>query len=141
MTYQNPESTVDIIVERNNQILLIERKNKPFRNCWALPGGYLNYGEETLEEAAVRELEEETSLITQVYDIELFGVYSDPKRDPRGHVISHVYEVASVTGNLKANDDALEARFFPKDDLPENLAFDHNKILEDYRIQKQLKGG
>ena len=140
MEYKNPCATVDLIVIRDNEILLIKRKNGPFKDMWALPGGFLDYGEETLEETAVRELEEETSIITRTKDLELFGVYSAPDRDPRGHVISHVYIVKNYTGIPKAKDDAKDVRFFPLKNLPE-LAFDHNRILRDYQTQRQLKGG
>lgn len=122
--------TVDLIVPYKEGIVLIKRKYKPFKDHWALPGGHLNIGLETLEQAAVRELFEETSLKTNPKKIRLIGVYSDPKRDPRGHAISNVYLVKKYSGTLCANDDAKEVRVFKK--LPKKLAFDHEKILEDY---------
>ena len=128
--YNNPASTVDLIVPYNGGIVLIKRKHEPFKGQWALPGGFLENGNETLEEAAARELFEETSLQTNPSELRLVGVYSDPKRDPRGHVIAHVYEVRRYSGKLKASDDAADARVFKE--LPENLAFDHGKILVDY---------
>ena len=131
--YKNPASTVDVIVEKEEKILLIRRKYEPFKNVWALPGGFIDYGKETLEEAASRELKEETGLVT--LSLKLFGVYSSPDRDPRGHTISHVY-TAKVSGKLRAWDDAKEAAYFPLDNLPE-LAFDHEKILEDYSLDKR----
>ena len=135
MEYKNPGATVDLIVERRERILLVKRKEGPFRDSWALPGGFLEYGKETLEQAAIRELNEETGLIAQ--HLKLFGVYSAPNRDPRGHTISHVYIAASY-GELKAGDDAKEAKFYPLYDVPE-LAFDHEKIIKDYIKYKNGK--
>lgn len=124
---RNPLPTVDIIIECNNRgIVLIKRKNPPYG--WALPGGFVDYGE-SLEQAAIREAKEETSL-----DIELirqFHTYSDPKRDPRGHTITTVY-VARAKGEPKASDDAADIGLFSKDNLPSTLCFDHKDILTDY---------
>lgn len=131
--FKNPASTVDLIVPNNGKIIWIKRRNNPFKDCWALPGGFIDYGRETLEEAAVRELREETSLETDVNTLRLVGVYSNPSRDPRGHVISHVYEVLDYSGNLRASDDAKSAKFFKA--IPRNLAFDHHKIISDYKIK------
>lgn len=135
--FENPASTVDMIVPYDKGIVLIRRKHPPFQGCWALPGGYLECGKETLEEAAIRELREETSLIAEVSDLNLIGVYSSPTRDPRGHVISHVYEVERVKGELKAMDDAAEIEVFKE--LPVNLAFDHRKIIENYMKGRFVK--
>lgn len=129
-TYRNPSPTVDIIIEcRNDEgeegIVLIKRKNPP--HGWAIPGGFVDYGE-TLEDAAVREAREETTL-----DVELVGQfhsYSDPARDPRLHTITTVF-IASARGTPRGADDAKEAALFNEGDLPQ-LAFDHSKILEDY---------
>ncbi len=124
--YRNPFPTVDIIIEVKEGIVLIQRKNPPYG--WAIPGGFVDYGE-TLEEAAVREAEEETCL-----DVELIshlGAYSDPERDPRQHTISYVY-VAQAKGTPQASDDASDAGVFDMTTLPEDMAFDHRKILRDY---------
>ena len=126
--YRNPFPTVDIIIEVEGGIVLIQRKNPPYG--WALPGGFVDYGE-SLEQAAIREAKEETSL-----DVELvsqLGAYSDPDRDPRQHTIAVVF-VAQNRGKGKpeASDDALEVGIFDADSLPEELAFDHSRILEDY---------
>ena len=129
MQYRNPRLTVDGIVIKNNQILLIKRKKEPFKGKWALPGGFVNYGER-VEDAVVREVMEETGLTTSISS--LFGVYSDPDRDPRGHTVSVVYILEPVNGEPKGGDDASEARYFPLENLPE-LAFDHSKIISDYR--------
>jgi len=138
MEYKHPCATADVIVERDNKVLLIRRKHEPFRNFWALPGGHINFGKETLEETAKRELGEETGILVDEENLRLFGVYSEPNRDPRGHYITHVYVAKNHNGKLKADDDAAEVRFFSLENLPE-LAFDHKLILNDY--QKQLKGG
>ena len=138
--YENPCATADVIVEKDKQILLIRRGIEPFKNKWALPGGHIDYGKETLERAATRELREETGISVSEKDLRFFGVYSEPNRDPRRHYITHVYIAKNFNGRLMASDDAREVRFFPLDSLPE-LAFDHKKIIGDYLLQKQLKGG
>ncbi|MCX5719906.1 MAG: NUDIX hydrolase [Nitrospirae bacterium] len=123
---RNPIPTVDIIIEYNGGIILIKRKNPP--EGWALPGGFVGYGE-SLESAATREAKEETGL-----DIELlrqFHTYSDPKRDPRHHTITTVF-IAKSRGRAVAGDDAKEIGIFSKDNLPAQIAFDHRDILNDY---------
>ena len=137
MKYKNPSSTADVIIERDNQILLIKRKHEPFRNMWALPGGHLEINKETLEETATRELREETGILVDGKDLEFFRVYSEPDRDPRGHYITHVYIAKKFRGQLVAGDDAKDTRFFLLDNLPK-LAFDHQRILNNYR-EKILK--
>jgi ADP-ribose pyrophosphatase YjhB (NUDIX family) len=124
--YRNPLPTVDIIIETEKGIVLIKRRNPPYG--WALPGGFVDYGE-SLEEAAVREAKEETSL--EVRLVAPLGAYSDPNRDPRHHTISYVY-VARSRGTPIASDDAMEIGIFVRDSLPKDLAFDHGKILQDY---------
>jgi 8-oxo-dGTP diphosphatase len=124
--YRNPFPTVDIIIEINGGIILIERKNEPFG--WALPGGFVDYGE-SLETAAVREALEETSL--DVQNLRLLGCYSDPKRDERTHTISAVY-VGTGSGIPQAADDAATLAVFSLAALPEKLCFDHAHILADY---------
>ncbi len=125
--YQNPIPTVDIIIEVESKgVVLIKRKNPPYG--WAIPGGFVDYGE-SLEEAAVREAKEETDLNVKL--IKQFHTYSDPKRDPRHHSISTVY-IAKAKGKPKAKDDALEIGIFTESNLPDELAFDHGSILKDY---------
>ena len=129
--YKNPTPTVDIIIEINGGVVLIERKNHP--PGWALPGGFVDYGE-SLEEAAIREAKEETSL-----DVILkgqFRSYSDPARDPRGHTISTVF-IATAGGEPKGGDDARQAKIFKPGGLPK-LAFDHAIILADYFNSRQI---
>ncbi len=123
--YKNPVPTVDIIIEIKGGIILIERKNPP--HGWALPGGFVDYGE-SYEHAAIREAKEETGLIVTL--IRQFHTYSDPDRDPRGHTASTVF-IARAHGIPRGGDDALQARIFTQNDLPA-LVFDHGKILDDY---------
>ena len=129
--HKNPVPTVDIIIEieRNDGrrgIILIKRKNPPYG--WALPGGFVDYGE-SLEEAAIREAKEETSLTIQL--MYQFHTYSDPARDPRQHTISSVY-TARAQGKPKAQDDAQAIKVFVEEEINFPLAFDHHKILADY---------
>ncbi|MDH5716849.1 MAG: NUDIX hydrolase [Spirochaetia bacterium] len=126
MNYKNPYPTVDIIIEIKNGIILIKRKNEPFG--WALPGGFVDEGE-MVEQAAIREAKEETSLDIHLFDI-LYS-YSNPKRDPRKHTISTVF-IAKAEGNPKGMDDALEAKIFLLENLPDNIVFDHLEIMQDY---------
>ena len=130
MDYKNPKPTVDIIIDQNDSVLLIERKNPPFG--WALPGGFVDEGE-SIEAAAVREAKEETNLDINLR--QLLYVYSDPKRDSRQHNISIVF-IADAAGKMMAGDDATQAKFFPLNALPP-LAFDHREILTDYLRWKQ----
>jgi len=124
--YRNPFPTVDIIIEINGGIVLIERRNEPLG--WALPGGFVDYGE-TLEKSAAREAREETSLV--ISNLRLLGCYSDPGRDSRLHAISTVF-VAEGAGVPLAADDAASLAVFPLDSLPGFLCFDHERILADY---------
>jgi len=130
-TYRNPLPTVDTIVEKDKGIVLINRKNPPFG--WALPGGFVNYGE-SLEEAARRETKEETNL--DIKELRQFRAYSSPKRDPRCHTITTVFTARSQ-GKLKARDDVKKIKVFRREELPQDLAFDHRQILEDYFTSKE----
>ena len=127
MNYKTPNLTVDGAVIKDDRILLIKRKNEPFKGKWALPGGFVEYGEKT-EEAVVRETLEEAGVKTKV--LGLVGVYSDPDRDPRGHTITIVYLLEMISGVVGSGDDAADARFFDIGSLPE-LSFDHDKIISD----------
>jgi len=126
--YRNPLPTVDVVIYfPGNGVVLVERKNPP--HGWALPGGFVDWGE-TCEAAAVREAHEETGLTVELTG--LLGVYSDPARDPRGHTLSVVYTAQALEPvQLRAGDDAAKAAVFPLDSLPP-LAFDHSKILGDF---------
>lgn len=137
-----PLIAVDGIIIKNKKILLIKRATEPYKNSWALPGGFVDLGE-TLEQAVTREIEEETGLKTK--PTKLVGAYSDPKRDPRGHTVSVAYLVKTTGGNEKTTEEAKEVKYFPLERLPEHLAFDHKKIIEDAEkiiktIQKHDKG-
>lgn len=122
-----PWVTVDIIIEVDDRgIVLIERKNPP--HGWALPGGFVDYGE-SLEKASQREAKEETSLDVRL--VEQFHAYSDPKRDPRHHTVSTVF-IATATGVPRGDDDAKRALVFTEGDFPSPLVFDHAQILKDY---------
>jgi ADP-ribose pyrophosphatase YjhB (NUDIX family) len=123
---RNPVPTVDIIIKYTDGIVLIKRKNLP--DGWALPGGFVDYGE-TLENAAIREAREETGLNVKL--IRQFHSYSDPNRDSRQHTISTVF-IAEATGKAEAGDDAAEVIIINQDNLPEKIAFDHKEILGDY---------
>lgn len=129
----NPVPTVDIIIEIDGKIILIQRRNEP--RGWALPGGFVDYGE-SVENAAIREALEETSLSVKL--THLLGVYSDPNRDPRGHTISTVF-IARGIGLPQAADDAESLDMFDAASLPQTLAFDHRKILQDYFSWKAAK--
>lgn len=133
-SYRNPFPTVDIIIRINDRIVLIERRLEP--KGWALPGGFVDYGE-SLEDAARREAREETGL--DLKNLRQFGAYSDPQRDPRQHNISFVF-TADGEGVLQGGDDAAHAALFSLEDLPAPLCFDHDKILADYRERLAIKG-
>ena len=128
--HKNPLVTVDAIIEINGGIVLIKRKNPP--HGWAIPGGFVDYGE-TLEAAAVREAKEETCLDVNL--VRQFHTYSDPDRDPRHHTVTTMF-IATATGTPKAADDAKEIGIFTRDNLPEDIAFDHRQVLEDYFIKR-----
>ncbi len=123
--YRNPAPTVDIIIETEGGIVLIERRNPP--HGWAIPGGFVDYGE-SFEQAARREAMEETGLEVRL-ECQLL-TYSAPGRDPRQHTASTVY-IATAQGLPKADDDALRAAVFTEGGLPD-LVFDHSRILDDY---------
>ena len=129
-TYRNPAPTVDIIIELcdrpHRPIVLIERKFEPLG--WAIPGGFVDYGER-VEDAARREAEEETQL--KVTLKRLLQVYSDPARDSRKHTMSLVY-IAEASGTPQAADDAKNLNIFEPWSIPKNLCFDHDQILQDY---------
>ena len=130
MNHRNPTPTVDIIIELvdrpHRPIILIERLNEPYG--WAIPGGFVDYGE-SVETAAAREAEEETSVSVEL--IEQFYVYSDPNRDPRQHTISIVF-LATAIGEPNAGDDAKNLGIFESWRIPSKLCFDHDRILHDY---------
>ena len=127
--------TVDVIIAVGGGIVLVERRNPP--GGWALPGGFIDYGE-TAEEAAVREAREETGLALD--DLRQFRVYSAPDRDPRMHTLTVVFS-ARGSGEPRAGDDAAAARVFPVEELPREMAFDHRAILDDYLAEPPARRG
>lgn len=135
--FKNPGVTVDIaaFTWEEAKVILIKRKNEPFKGKWAFPGGFIEYGKETIEQAAVREFKEETNIDLDTYKPVLHSIWSNPKRDPRGHTVSCVFVVMSVLPEMievmSAKDDACEIKLFSHDNPPyDKMAFDHAKILK-----------
>lgn len=128
--YKIPSVTADIFIfDDNLNFILIKRRNNPFKNQWAIPGGFVEYGE-SVENAAIREAKEETSIDVELID--LVGVYSEPDRDPRGHTITVAYIARGNLNDMKADSDAKEIDIFSPEKLDEiELAFDHDKIIKD----------
>jgi 8-oxo-dGTP diphosphatase len=124
----SPRLTVDCVITGEvGEIVLIRRNHAPFKDSYALPGGFVEVGE-TVEEACRREIKEETNL--ELYDLRLVGVYSDPERDPRGHVVSVAFTAQADLAQLRAGDDAAQAEVI-KNWRDHPLAFDHRRIIED----------
>ena len=136
--YKQPSITVDAIIPKLSSILLIKRKKDPYKDTLALPGGFVEYSE-TAEQAITREVFEETSLKIQVLDI--LGIYSDPKRDPRGHVMTIVFISKIQGGKELQGDDAKEICWIKLKEIDKiKLAFDHSLIIKDYKIWKKIRG-
>jgi 8-oxo-dGTP diphosphatase len=140
--YKNPTPTVDAIIQKNSQILLIERKKEPFRGYLVLPGGFVNEGER-VEDAVKREVKEETSL--DIVLLEILGVYSEPRRDPRGHVMSTVFigkiSKRSYRVDAIARDDAAAIKWLNLEAVVNTrFGFDHRKIITDFIRWKQIGG-
>ena len=130
--YKNPALTVDAIIVDDGNIVLVQRLNNPYKDYWALPGGFVEYGEK-VEHAVIREAKEETGLNIKLN--KLVGVYSDANRDPRGHTVSVVYMASIVGGQLKSDSDAKDVQYFEISELNKmDLAFDHKQILNDSGI-------
>lgn len=128
--YRNPSPTADVIIyDPDRGVVIIKRKNYPFG--YAIPGGFIDEGEQA-EAAAIREMKEETGLDVELTGV--LGVSSRPDRDPRGHTLTVVFIGKPLNpGSLRGGDDALDARFYPLDQIPEPFAFDHAEILENFR--------
>lgn len=128
--YKIPSLTADIFIfDDNYNFILIKRKNNPYKDYWALPGGFVEYGE-SVETAAIREAKEETSIDVELVD--LVNVYSKPDRDPRGHTITVAYTAKGNLNSMKADSDANDIKIFKYDDLDKiNIAFDHAQIIKD----------
>ena len=129
--YPHPAVTADCIVFNKEDdkifVLLIQRKNDPYKDCWAFPGGFVNI-DESAEDAAIRELKEETGL--EISTVEQLRAYSNPDRDPRERIITIAFIAESKIKDVKEGDDAQDARWFDVSNLP-SLAFDHENILND----------
>ena len=139
--YRNPIPTVDTIIQKGSEVLLVERKKDPFKQTMVLPGGFINEGE-LAEDAAIREVKEETSLDIELENI--LGVYSDPSRDPRGHIMSTVFigKISDKSDNKEpiAGDDAATTKWVDLESIEEEtLGFDHQKILMDFKEWKQSR--
>ncbi len=131
-----PAVAVDGLIVQHQKLVLIRRKNPPYKGMYALPGGFVEYNE-TTEKAVLREILEEVGVKTRIK--KLVGVYSDPNRDPRGHVVSTAYELEIISGTLKAGDDAAEFELVPINKIPKiiaELAFDHDMIIQDFLGQR-----
>lgn len=127
--YKNPAPASAVIITENNKILLVKRKYDPFKGDWSLPAGFIEY-EESPEKCALRETKEEVNLDIKIK--KLFNVYSGSD-DPRTNAVLIVYLVEVLGGRLKPGDDALEAQFFTRDQIPPNVAFQaHRKVIQDY---------
>ncbi len=140
--YKIPSLTADIFIYDDDfNFILIQRKNEPFKGFWALPGGFVEYGE-SVETAAIREAKEETSIDIELK--ELVNVYSSPDRDPRGHTITVAFTARGDLNTRKADSDAKSIDVFSQDQLETvNLAFDHEKIIKDSldKVKMEEKNG
>jgi 8-oxo-dGTP diphosphatase len=139
--HKNPTPTVDTIIHQDSKVLLVKRKKDPFKEKMVLPGGFINEGE-TVEDAAIREVKEETSLDIELDNI--LGVYSDPSRDPRGHIMSTVFigKISDKSDKKEpmAGDDAAAIKWMDLASIDEeNMGFDHKKILMDYKEWEQTR--
>ena len=127
-----PMLVVDGILIENGksglQVCLVKRSTGPFKNYWALPGGFVDKGE-TLQHAIVREVFEETGLRAKV--LGFVNIYDSPKRDPRGHAVSIAFLLKRTGGRMKTSNETSEVKFFPESKLPKNIAFDHTIIIRD----------
>ena len=136
--YNNPVPTVDIIIEKDDKIVLIRRKNEPFKGKLAMPGGFVNEGE-LIENRAIEEAKEETSLDVKLKEI--LGVYSIPDRDPRRHLMTTVFVAKPIGGKIRGGNDASDATWFKiNKKILNELSFDHKKIITDYLKWKKKKG-
>lgn len=137
---ENPIPTVDTIIDNDSKVLFIKRNKEPFVGKMVFPGGFMKKGE-TAEYAAKREVKEETSLDIELVNI--LGVYSDPNRDPRGHIMSTVF-IGTLSPNSNkepvSGDGVANTKWISLDDFEqEDFGFDHKKILKDYKVWKQSK--
>lgn len=133
---KGPVLAVDGIILEKGEVLLVRRAHHPCIGSWTLPGGHVDYGER-VEEAIKREMKEEVGVPVKIK--KLFGVYSDPKRDPRYHTTSVVYLLEKGKGKIHISREASEFKYFPLGSLPGKIGFDHRKILNDLRKNMRVK--
>ncbi len=127
-------ATDSVVLNNKNEVLLVKRTNAPYKGRWCLPGGFVEKGE-TIEQAAMRECFEETGIRTKA--VKLIGIYSDPGRDPRGHVVGIPFLMKPLSNKTRTSNETSDVRFFPIRKIPKRLAADHNKIIRDaLRIMK-----
>lgn len=135
--FANRGVSIDAVIIKNNNILLIQRGVEPNKGFWGTPGGYVEW-DESAEETAKREVKEETGL--DVLDVKLAGVYSNPGRHPK-QVINILYLAQVADGEPKVGDDAKDVKWFPLDSLPEKMALDHKQNIEDAKkLLNQVHG-
>jgi 8-oxo-dGTP diphosphatase len=130
---KSPILTVDGIILKDSKVLLERRMVKPFLGYWALPGGHVDYGER-VERAVRREIKEELGISVRIR--KLVGVYSDPKRHPWYHTVAIVFLCQKTTGKVSTSNEVSEFKYFSLKALPEKMAFDHRKIINDFRKKK-----
>ncbi len=128
--HKSPRLTVDGLLIENGKILLVKRNIDPFKGDWVIPGGHVEFGE-TVEDALVREMKEELGISVRIK--KLVGVYSGPKRDPRGHTVTIAYLIERESGDITIDHEASEFKFFSLRRLPLNIGFDHRNIINDAR--------
>lgn len=124
---------VDGLIIERGRVLMEKRNHYPFAGYWVLPGGHVDYGE-TVEKAVIREMKEELYILVIIE--KLFGVYSDPKRDPRYHTVSIVFLLKKVKGKIKIDRESSDFKFFPLKKLPRKIGFDHRQIINDFKKTK-----
>lgn len=134
-----PMAVADCVAIKNNSVLLVKRAYPPFKGVWCLPGGFMD-NDETIEETALRELEEETGAKGRI--ISLVGVYSGPKRDPRCNTLDAAYLIEIVSSTGRRDKESSDMRFFPFNKLPKRMGFDHSRIIKDaIKILRKRKKG
>jgi len=123
-----PSLAVDGILIEDGKVLLVQRAHEPFKGCWSTPGGFVEFGER-LSRTAEREFLEETGIMAR--PIQIVGIYDNPKRDPRGHVIGIAYLMKRKSGKLKVSSESFDVRFFPVTKLPKAMAYDSKNMIKD----------
>ena len=127
---KTPILAVDGVIVEKKSVLLVKRAIEPFKSYWCLPGGHVEYGE-TVEQAVKREMKEELGVSVKIK--KLVGVYSKPKRDPRGHTVSIAFLLQKIRGRIHLSKEAAEFSYFALNKLPKKIGFDHRQIIKDAR--------